>query len=189
MAVPHFSEVPDSWQHPVGPYRQAPAEYGGEWWYVNPFTGLTPWVTWVTEAPKKQPKLPAGFEEIFGPRPNSNDFHGAPNPARAFQDAVNLWEQDLKHFKQAGRPEWVSGNQFDEAAAIFAAWGLGPLKLYEGRYGWMARFPGSKIKNFETSVWEAINYPHLVVPRYQMQLAGNGVELGERHPFLPAHFK
>jgi hypothetical protein len=32
------AEIPAHWKAPYGPYRQAPQQYGGEWWFVNPFT-------------------------------------------------------------------------------------------------------------------------------------------------------
>lgn len=41
--TPRYQDVPDSWKWPIGPYQQAPEEFGGEWWKVNPFTGSEPW--------------------------------------------------------------------------------------------------------------------------------------------------
>ena len=61
-------EIPEAWKHPVGPYRQAPPEYGGEWWLVNPFSGDEPWLLLDRKAPVPE-VLPVGFENTFGPRP------------------------------------------------------------------------------------------------------------------------
>ena len=36
--TPRYQDVPDVWKWPIGPYQQAPEEFGGEWWKVNPFT-------------------------------------------------------------------------------------------------------------------------------------------------------
>ena len=42
MGTPHYKEIPDHWKYPMGPYHQAPPEFGGEWWVVNPFTTSEP---------------------------------------------------------------------------------------------------------------------------------------------------
>lgn len=77
----HYKEVPEHWKAPLGPYVQAPTEYGGEWWFVNPFTGPAPWIT---EMPKKE--WPAGFLDIF-PEPRLEMFMNAPNPSAALAAA------------------------------------------------------------------------------------------------------
>ena len=78
MAMPHYSEIPDHWKQPVGPYRQAPQEFGGDWWLVNPFTGSEPW----NNQPRPKEPLPEGFTSIFGPRPQLADYLNTPNPSQ-----------------------------------------------------------------------------------------------------------
>lgn len=180
--TPRFKDIPDHWKQPQGPYRQAPPEYGGEWWLVNPFTTAEPWRQ--QEAPAAE-KLPEGFEEIFGLRPQSSDFHGFPNPSRTFRTAVVEWERDLRHFKQAGKPEWASAEKLKAAAGVFRRWGMGEPRYYEGRYGWMARFSESEIPDFETAAWGAINVSHLTVAHYQIRLVDRGIVPELRHPFVP----
>jgi hypothetical protein len=184
MNTPHFGEVPESWRYPLGPYRQAPSEYGGEWWLVNPFTGEEPWVTRGQAAPRE---LPAGFVEIFGERPKIADYAQAPNPGLAWRVAVDLWEQDLRYFKRAGIPDWASLEQVVVAEQVTRAWGLGPPRFYEGRYGWMARFPESQIRSFESTAWGVLNVTHHVIAGYQWRLLEQGIVPEKRHPFVPPH--
>ena len=81
MGVPRYKEVPEHWRSPIGPYRQAPAEFGGEWWMVNPFTTEEPWRN--EAGPTEQ--LPDGFLEIFGPRPKVSDYLDTPKPSDSFR--------------------------------------------------------------------------------------------------------
>ena len=185
MSAPRFAEVPEYWKYPVGPYRQAPAEYGGEWWLVSPFTSSEPWlIDGATITPRE---LPAGFVAIFGTRPKIGDFAATSNPGFAWRVAVDLWEQDLRYFKRAGVPDWASTEQVAVAAEVTRAWGLGAAKFYEGRYGWMARFPESLLRDFESSAWGALNVAHHVIAGYQMRLIERDVVPEKRHPFVPPH--
>lgn len=174
--TPHFADVPDSAKFPLGPYRQAPSELGGEWWYVSPFTGDEPWsaASLSAEQPPPSPPLPEGFTEVFGERPNSGS-----SAVRA------QWKIDLEHFQGTGLPEGFTQEQADRAAEVFESWGLGAPVFYEGRYGWKARFPESGIPGFEANPHTAIETPHLVVAGYQVRQTQQGGLPAERHPFVP----
>jgi hypothetical protein len=182
MPAPSFENVPDSLKAPFGPYRQAPPEHGGRWYYVYPFN-QTPWHT----EPAVEDPGPEGFVELFGPPPNSNDFHHEENPSLAFRIARTKYEQDKKYFKQAGTPPNLDVDGLAAAQVTYEAWGMGEPKFYEGRYGWMAIFPDSQIPNYQSPVSQVVGFPHLVVPQYQMRLIEDGFELGDVHPFVPPH--
>jgi hypothetical protein len=181
MSVPRFREVPESWKYPLGPYRQAPPEHGGEWWLVNPFTSAEPWRSQTAGTAA----LPVGFAELFGPRPKPVDFKDAPNPSWSWRTAVDHWEQDLRNFKRAGLPEWVTLEELSVVEQATRAWGLGSPKFYEGKYGWMARFTESLIPDFEASAWGVVNVTHHVIAAYQLRLLERDVVPNERHPFVP----
>ncbi len=180
--IPRFQDVPQHWRYPVGPYRQAPPEYGGEWWLVNPFTGTAPWAN---QAMGPAETLPTGFEEIFGARPKSEDFRAASNPSLAFRIATTVWEQDLRYFKTAGFPEWAPAEAWNAAKQSFVFWGMGEPRHYEGRYGWVSRFTQSQIPDYDVATWTALNGTHLVVAQYQIRLVQKGIVPGMRHPFVP----
>lgn len=188
--VPRFAAVPESAKYPNGPYRQAPQEFGGEWWLTNPFTGTEPWRTQgaatspsgggTTTEPDLAP-LPDGFVQIFGERPKMADFDSRTD----FKIAVGQWEQDLRHFKQAGPPPEFDQEKIGLASGVFEAWGLGEPKFYEGRYGWMARFPDSGFGDFEINANTAIEYTHQAVSSFQMRQLQEGVMPAVRHPYVP----
>jgi hypothetical protein len=184
MSTPRFKEVPEQWKHPFGPYRQAPAEYGGEWWLVNPFTTGEPWAAQSNAVVRE---LPAGFVEIFGPRPRISEFSATPNPGLSWRVAVELWEQDLRYFKRAGMPEWATPEQVAAAEEVTRSWELGAARFYEGRYGWMGRFPESQLRAFESSAWGVLNVAHHVIAAYQWRLLEQGIVAVKRHPFVPPH--
>ena len=182
MSTPRFEKVPEDWKHPFGPYRQAPAEFGGEWWLVSPFTTEEPWVAQSTVVDRE---LPPGFTEVFGPRPKISDFSHAPNAAFSWRVAVDLWEQDLRYFKRGGVPEWTTQEQTAAAEEVCRFWDLGPARFYEGRYGWMARFPESQLRAFESSAWGVLNVTHHVIATFQWRLLEQGIVPAKRHPFVP----
>jgi hypothetical protein len=182
MSTPRFTDVPEEWKYPLGPYRQAPAEYGGEWWLVNPFTTAEPWAT---QSMAVQEELPAGFAAVFGTRPKISEFSNTPNPGVSWRVAVDRWEQDLLYFLRAGVPEWATPEQVGAAEAVTRSWGLGAARFYEGRYGWMARFPESQLRTFESSAWGVLNVAHHVVATYQWRLLEQGIVPPKRHPFVP----
>ena len=171
MAAPSFENVPDHWKYPFGPYRQAPPEYGARWYMVNPFTGAEPWLN----DEKVAKPLPPGFLEIFRARPTSDQFHNVPNGMEAFRVARNRWDQDRKHFKQAGVPPGVDPAELKSASAVFKFWGMGEPKFYEGRYGWKARFPESQIYNFEANLDGVFVGPHVLIAQYQIRLLEFGI--------------
>ena len=183
--TPRFQDVPEHWKHPEGPYRQAPPEYGGEWWLVNPFGSATPWLT--QGKPGPQEKLPPGFEQIFGPRPKAEDFRETPNPSLYFRMAVVDWEQSLRQFKRAGLPDWANAEHAANAERVFASWGMGRPGYCEGRYGWSARFYESALRQFECAARAALESTHLVVAQYQMALLEAGSIPANKHPFVPPH--
>lgn len=179
--IPRYAEVPADQQWPDGPYRQAPPEYGGEWWQVSPFTGEQPWLQLdhldasdPADAAAEAVDAPQTFTRIFGPPPEGGN-----------QVERIRWKQDLEHFKQAGIPEGFTAEQVEQASQLFESWGLGRPQFYEGRYGWAARFPDSAIPDFQANPHTALTASHLVVARYQVRLAQEGGQVADRHPFVP----
>lgn len=177
--LPRFSEVPEEAKFPAGPYRQAPPESGGEWWYVSPFTGPAPWRA--LDAAKAPPTaaletepVPAGFEEVFGPRPE-----------RSNRTALAQWEQDMSYFQQTGIPDGFDAAQVDAATTEFEEWGLGKPVFYEGRYGWQVRFPDSQLPSFETTAATALLVPHIVIAQHQARSIQEGATVVRHHPWLP----
>ncbi len=181
--TPRFKDVPEHWRTPMGPYRQAPVEFGGEWWLVSPFTGEEPWRNQGGVAGER--RLPPGFVEIFGERPRIAHFRSASNPSSAFRAALVKWEQDLRFFKQVGIPEWADAASVAAAERIYRAWGMGAPLFYEGRYGWLARFVESGSPDYQTAAFTAIETPHLIVARYQIRLLEAGERPPVQHPFVP----
>lgn len=185
MARSSFKNVPDHWKFPVGPYHQAPAEHGGEWWLVNPFTGPEPWLFREADAPRRE--MPAGFLEIFGPRPKFSQFLNVPSANLAFRIAVTAWEQELQYFKRAGFPEWATLAERSEAERLFQEWDMGAPDYYEGRYGWMARFVRSEIKDYDIAAWTALHWTHGSIAHYQIALVDRGMAPRKKHPLVPPH--
>lgn len=178
--MPSYKDVPEAWKAPMGPYRQAPPEHGGEWWLVNPFNPR-PWLK-----PKPKETLPEGFEELFGPRPEWKNFRAIGATYRQFQVAVVEWEQELRFFKGAGRPEWVTRVQLEDVATVYRDWNLGQPTFYETNTGWMARFLDSQIRDFDVAAHQAVRYPHHTVAHYQVDLFLNhGITPEKWHPYVP----
>lgn len=180
-----FKDVPETFKHPAGPYRQAPAEFGGEWWLVDLASGETPWLT---EA--HDPKYPDGFLLTFGPRPVLANYRGLRNPRAAFEADKNRWEQDLRFTKQYGWPDWdeVTAATVEAVKQIAAVYDMGEPRPYLGRYDWRVRFPESKIQNFETSVFGVLHAFHQDVARYQSRLLQDFDYVpSPRHPWVPSH--
>lgn len=134
-------------------------------------------------------KSPEGFEDVFGPRPNPNDFHDQPNPSVAYRIAIIEWKQNKKYFKGTGIPPEFTVTDVNLAVSNLKAWGL-ETKFYEGRYGWMARFPKSAAGGSfrEVSARTAIMSTHNVIAGYQMALADKGVKVPFVHPWIPPQF-
>jgi hypothetical protein len=173
-------EVPEQWKHPLGPYRQAPPEYGSEWWLVNPFSGPEPWLL-LDREPRRAEVLPEGFEAVFGARPEKRDFP----TRRAWRLVLTEWEQDKKNFRGAGVPPWASAKELQLAADVLDAWGLGVPSYYEHRaWGWMARFLASELDEFQMNAHTAVYYTHLVVANYQVRLLHDGIQPEIAHPLV-----
>jgi hypothetical protein len=159
----------ENWKAPLGPYLQAPAEYGGGWW-IQSFVPEP----WKTARPAAKP-LPPGFVEIFGPEPGpSSDNRGR-------------WLTDLKYFVRAGKPDGFDDAQIATATADLNAWGMGAPAFYEGRYGWRARFPESQLPTFEALPEVAVQLPHLVIAQFQVRLAQAGLKPSKIHAWVPPH--
>ena len=169
----------------MGPYRQAPEEYGGEWYLVNPFTTAEPWL--LDERVRKKPEPPAEFLEIFGPRPNIMQFRGTPSSHAAHRLAVQLWDGELQRFQGIGLPEWATSEQVTGAEQVFQAWDMGRPRYYHGRHGWMTRFTESQAPDYQVGTWSALNWTHGVIAHYQIALVERGIEPAKQHPFVPPH--
>ncbi len=176
--TPRYQDIPDAWKWPIGPYQQAPKEFGGEWWKVNPFTGSEPWKP-VAGPQRTQPT--EEFLAVFGSRPEARAFDNV----TAYRAARGRWDQDLEFFKQSGIPDGYDETQLGLATSVFESWGMGQPAFYEGRYGWAVRFPESSLPTFEANATTALDYSHLIVAGFQIRQLLNGVDPGERHPFVP----
>ncbi len=182
-----FADVPESAKYPLGPYRQAPAEHGGTWWLVNPFTVAEPWLqvdSLTQEPPSDAPAAPDDFVAVFGDRP----VWDKQVSYQQFKDDLAQWEHDLKYFQQSGVPDGFSEEKIQLAGNLFEAWGLGRPMFYEGRYGWTATFPGAEIENYQAAVFTAIEAPHLVIAKYQLRQIREGISPTQQHPFVPGRF-
>ena len=183
--TPRYGDVPDAWKWPIGPYQQAPEEFGGRWWKVNPFTGSEPWRP-VAESAGSRPSEPAEeFLAVFGTRPEARDFDGV----TAYRAARGRWDQDLAYFKQSGIPEGFDQSKVERATNFFETWGMGRPAFYEGRHGWAVRFPESGLPAFEANASTALEYSHLIVASFQTRQLLNGVDPAKRHPFVPPMLK
>lgn len=179
--------MPEAAQWPQGPYRQAPVEFGGEWWLVNPFSGPQPWVRAAeiaaadgAQADTAQP--PEGFLKLFGPRPERSEASN--RGAYILRTAV--WERNLADFRGVGIPEGYSDEQVQAAADAVKHWGMGEPIYYQGRDGWKARFPDSLLPTFEISAETAIKAPQVAAAVYHVQSILRGVEIENRHPLVPS---
>ncbi len=183
--TPRYQDVPDAWKWPIGPYQQAPEEFGGRWWKVNPFTGSEPWRPVEASAGSRPSEPTEEFLAVFGSRPEARDFDGV----TAYRAARGRWDQDLEYFKRSGIPEGFDESQVAPATNVFETWGMGRPAFYEGRHGWAVRFPESGLPTFEANASTAIEYSHLIVAGFQIRQLLNGVDLAKRHPFVPPMLK
>lgn len=133
---------------------------------------------------------PEGFESVFGPRPNPNDFHDADNPSLAYRVAITSWNDAKKNFKgTADLPPDRSESEVQLAIDTYKAWGMGTPKFYEGRYGWFARFVESEIPDFEVRVEPTFFFVHNVIPSYQYRLIQMQKLDKGSHPWLPPDYR
>lgn len=175
---------PEHWRSPIGPYRQAPPEYGGGWWLVTPFSDPKPWLAGTRRG--DAPGLPEGFEKLFGTRPKWEDFRHLKRRALiSFEAAKVQWEQELKYFKRVGVPPGYTDVQIEDSFGVLEAWLLGEPTFYEGRFGWMGRFLESDIPDYDSSAFQIIRYPHHTVSQFQITNFARGVVPPKWHPFVP----
>jgi hypothetical protein len=105
----------------------------------------------------------------------------------AFVARLARWKQDLEFFQRIGSPDGADEAQIELASAAYEQWGMGRPVFYEGRYGWLARFPDSVIPEFEMDAASAVEAPHLAIARFQVRLLQQGQDLPAAHPFVPPH--
>jgi hypothetical protein len=149
---------------------------------VNPFTGPEPWLrVEILQNGKPEETLPAGFKEIFGPRPTREQY---PDNAD-FRLAKLQWEQDLKSFKRAGMPEGLDPALLEASEQVFQEWGLGKPAFYEGAHGWRMSFPDGAVPGFETGPEAALQAPHIVIAKYQIRMLQQGAVPETVHPWVP----
>lgn len=184
--MPRFESVPDAAQWPQGPYKQAPGEFGGEWWLVNPFSGPQPWVRAAEIASDAGPvdavQPSDDFLKLFGPRPERADSAGRGDYiVRTF-----VWERELANFEGVGIPDGFTEQQVRSAADDMKEWGMGEPVFYKSRDVWKARFPDSLLPKFEISPETAIKAPQVTAGVYHVQAILRGVEIENRHPLVPS---
>ena len=178
--------MPEAAQAPHGPYRQAPAEFGGEWWLVNPFSGPQPWVRAAEIAAGRgqvetvQP--PDDFLKLFGPRPE----RGEPSSRGAHSIETFVWDRELANFGGIGIPDGFSEEQVGTAADAMKQWGMGEPVFYKSRDAWIARFPDSQLPEFRISPETAIKAPQVTAAVYHVQAILRGLEIENRHPLVPS---
>ncbi len=184
MAARHFKEVSEKWREPYGPYRQAPEEYGGEWWFMSPFGSLTPWL--FQEGVTREVVYPEGFLDLFGDMPKWKDFIGTRNAAyRRFQGAKGIWERDLRDFKGLGLPEWVTPGEVAASNDVLLRWRIGIPEFYESRYGHLGRLIHSAVPDYDSSAYHIIKFPHHLVAQVQIEMYNREISVEKWHPFVP----
>ena len=178
--------MPEAAQWPHGPYRQAPAEFGGEWWLVNPFSGPQPWVraseiaAGAGQAETLQPS--DDFLKLFGPRPEQHDSSSrGEHTVRTF-----VWDRELANFEGVGIPDGFTEEQVRTAADAMKEWGMGEPVFYRSRGVWIARFPDSQLPKFQINPETAIKAPQVAAGVYHVQAILRGVEIENRHPLVPS---
>ncbi|MDA0206046.1 MAG: hypothetical protein O3A53_14040 [Acidobacteria bacterium] len=178
--------MPEAAQAPHGPYRQAPTEFGGEWWLVNPFSGPQPWV--------RAAEIAAGTGQVEAVQP-SDDFLKlfGPRPERSESSSLGehsietfVWDRELAIFEGVGIPDGLSEEQVRTAADAMKQWGMGEPVFYKSRHGWAARFPDSLLPEFQISPETAIKAPQVTAAVYHVQAILRGVEIENRHPRVPS---
>lgn len=184
MSIRHYSSIEDKYKEPNGPYRQAPEEYGGEWWYMSPFGSLKPWLH--QDSSIKKVEYPNGFVFLFGEKPLWKDFIGMGQGAyRRYQGIVGIWERDLRDFKGLGLPEWITSDQIIATNEVLLRWKIGLPEYYESRYGYLGRLIHSEIPDYDSSTYHIINFPHHLVAQVQIEMFHRGIDVEKWHPFVP----
>lgn len=172
-----FMSIPEEWKEPKGPYRQAPAEHGGEWWLKSPFNSK-PWLSIVREAAP----LPVGFEALFGKRPDARDY---PTPESSRIDKMR-WEKRLEDFVSISSPSEFG--LAEEDPGVYVAWGMGSPVYYVSKNGGLrARFVNVSKSFYRTSASltfdltgeQVASDPHLMVALFQVHALVSAKRAGE----------
>lgn len=166
MRKSHYPSVPDHWKAPFGPYVKAPAKWGGEWWFVNPFTGPEPWVTTMPEE-----SYPEGFLEIY-PKPTLEMFMAAPNPSAALAEARSMHISALADFDGLSPSEPT-----DEILSHLAAWDMDfEYLVYERKsIGRMIAFFGTPLGTYHHSFAGLMLNADRAIANYQVDLEQAGL--------------
>jgi hypothetical protein len=186
--MPHlvrWASIPETSKAPLGPYRQAPPEFGGEWFFVNPFTGKTPWDK-LTPVPPAE--MPEGFAELFGEeRPSRKDDRLKGVTERALDTLQILWDRELKYFKRAGTPPDATAEELATADSLFTAWDMGSPSYYEGQHGWRAVFKDCLLPGWSCPAGSVLGdfAGHMIV-RYQIDVVQAGLTPVKIHDWFPA---
>jgi len=152
---------------------------------------------WKIIQPVNDVPLPDGFEDIFGPKPNSNNFHGNGYPQN-FYKAKTIWANDLRTYVGPGMPTDADKYPIEAAEARVADLGLGSPAYYEnsGYPGvdgttvrFHVRFPDSQDPSFQYSFKGFMQYPDVMVVKYWLLLTRAGVlidpKLLKKVPIVP----
>jgi hypothetical protein len=177
--MPGYKDVPEHYKHPVGPYRQAPAEFGGEWWLVSPFSGPEPWAR--QARPDKE--LPPGFEAIFGKRRDPRNYPSY----QSYKVDQTIWDQELDNYVKPGPPDGVSQETVNNAANLTHEWGLGDLVFYLNKQpvlGWRAVWVSGPIQGFDLAADFVLNYTHHAIGIYQWEMLNRGITVPRIHPIV-----
>ena len=155
---------------------------GGRWMVVSPFN-LEPWGPVAAVAP-----LPDGFEAIFGPKPNSNNYHGAGYP-KNYQQALATWETDLRTYVDDSMPPHSDPAKVAAARSEAIQYEMGEPAYYQNTHGYQVRFPESQAENFQASAQTFINYgAGQIIVAYQNKITNMGIVIDDPpglHPMAP----
>jgi len=174
-----YESVPPEAQSPVGPYHQAPAEYGGEWWILSPFTGPEPWTRLKRESP-----IDPGFLKAFGPRPEqSRGMSG--DEIRSVKRARSDWQSHQDRF--GGLVDIVAEGYAtaDEARALsstFEFWDSGEPVFFRYLGEFRVRVVGAPVGWWQDAE-SLIVYPHLTIAGMQNKMLLNGIIPAKKHPY------
>lgn len=166
------------------PFIEAPSECGGGCYWVGPFNPR-PWASRCTEGPKTQ-NPPVDFVAVYGNPPKAGDFANYQD----FQVARDKYSQDLRYFKGIHFPEGLTANDIAASVTYITSYGMGRPVVFEGRYGFMVRFKGIPLPDFELPFVTLKDSPGNVVSTYQMSLfyAGMPVPCSNKHDWTPPAF-
>jgi hypothetical protein len=166
-------------QIPAGATTTPPS--GGRWMVVSPFNE-EPWGEVVAAQP-----LPEGFEAIFGPAPIPGGFHGPSYPTN-YQQARDLWQQNLDTFTAAGMPPGSDDAKVAAARNEAIFYGMGEPHYYANTHGYQVRFPESQAEDFQADADTFINTgTGQIIVVYQDKLSDRGIiiPVEQMHPLAP----